>query len=429
MSVGLLNSYVSPVNQNRMHVIGTVANFDQRAASPLDVAHQGTVFVALDARLHARFSGGTPVGEWIVSRRVNGDWPLDPWPNTGWRFSDEASARAAYQTMRQHVLSRLHGAQPHDDRSPARGLVDPSSAWGEAFYVQGQEALYLSCDRGTEAKVLTSITDRLESFEIAGSNGGEGAVYSTQTAPHLVAITTGQGGLIEHLLVAFTPANELQAVAAGLPGSDLDTEPFEIDVPSGILVLSWGRLDGRGWTAQAPGQDPAAIIAHQIGNTVARPLPTPWTTTPDAPHAWGLRVRPGRYIVGLRFLETAQGISGMAMSHTQAAPLWPDLVGESAAAAPPNLAAAAAASHAAAAQIAAGAGGDEDPLVFPGQRLARLSDYVRLMKGMQRGDMNGALQAAGMDMASYGAAAGAWGMRMSQDPVLMNKFTAMMAKP
>jgi hypothetical protein len=119
----------------------------------------------------------------------------------------------------------------------------------------------------------------------------------------------------------------------------------------------------------------------------------------------------------------------MAMSHTEAMPLWPDLAGAGAQPNQPNLAAAAAASHAAASQIAAGAGGEEDPLVFPGQPLARLSDYVRLMKGMQRGDMNGALRAAGLDMTSYGAAAGAWGMRMAQDPLLMNKYAAMMARP
>ncbi len=412
-----------------MHLLGTVANFDPRAATPIDVAHQGTVFVAMDARLHAAFTGGSPTGEWVVSREVHGDWPVTPWPDTGgWCFRDEAEARRAYQTLRHHVLSRLAGAQPYDDRGPDRELVDPASAWGEAFVINGEEAVYLSCDRGTEAKNLTGITDRLEAFEVRGTQG-RGAVYSTQTSPHLVAVTTGQGGLIEHLLVAFSPGNEPQLVAAALPGSALDTEPFEIDVPSGILVLAWGRLDGRGWVAGAQGQDPAAVIANLIGNTVARALPTPWTASAQEPHAWGLRVRPGRYRVGLRFLETQQGISGMAISHAEATPLWPDLGGQPAMLDPRAAAAAMSASQAAAAQVAAGGGGDPDPVVFPGQPLARLSDYVRLMKGMQTGDMNGALRAAGLDMASYAAAAGAWGTRMAQDPVLMNKYAAMISKP
>ena len=94
-----------------------------------------------------------------------------------------------------------------------------------------------------------------------------------------------------------------------------------------------------------------------------------------------------------------------------------------------GIAAAVATGQAAAAQDAAGGGGDPDPIVFPGQALARLSDYVRLMKGMQSGDMNGALRAAGLDMASYAAAAAAWGMRMAQDPVLMTKYTNMISRP
>jgi hypothetical protein len=314
-----------------MQLLGTISNFDPRAATPIDVAHQGTVFVAMDARLHSAFTGGTPVGDWVVSRKVRGNnWPLTPWPETGgWRFREEAPARKAYQILRAHILSRLQGAQVHEDRSARRALCDPSVAWGEAFVVGGQEAVYLSCSPSTETKIQTGITDRLKRYEVPGT-GGFGAVYSTQMAPHLVAITTGQGGVAEHLLVAFSPGNEYPLVAGGLQGSALDTKPFDIDVPSGILVLSWGRLDGRGWVANAPvasgqGQDPANILHGLIGNTVARPLPTPWTTTPDAPHAWGLRLRPGRYRVGLRFLETPQGISGMAVSHVEAAPLWPDL--------------------------------------------------------------------------------------------------------
>ncbi len=41
----------------------------------------------------------------------------------------------------------------------------------------------------------------------------------------------------------------------------------------------------------------------------------------------------------------------------------------------------------------------------------------------------GALQRAGLSMTTYGAAAGAWGMKMAQDPVLTAKFTAMVSQP
>jgi hypothetical protein len=77
-------------------------------------------------------------------------------------------------------------------------------------------------------------------------------------------------------------------------------------------------------------------------------------------------------------------------------------------------------------QIAAGQGGDPDPVVFPGQKLAKLSDYVGLMKGMQAGDMAGALKRYGLDMMSYGPVAQAWGVKMATDPVLTAKFSKMM---
>ena len=69
---------------------------------------------------------------------------------------------------------------------------------------------------------------------------------------------------------------------------------------------------------------------------------------------------------------------------------------------------------------------DADPVVFPGQKVARLSDYVRIIKGMQTGDMNGALRAAGIDMNEYSQAATAWGQRLAQDPPLMEKFQRML---
>lgn len=78
-------------------------------------------------------------------------------------------------------------------------------------------------------------------------------------------------------------------------------------------------------------------------------------------------------------------------------------------------------------QMAAGDGGDPDPTVFPGQPLAKLSDYVGMMKKMQTGDMNGALAAYGLNMTTYGQVAQAWGTKFGTDPTLNAKMAAMMA--
>jgi tetratricopeptide (TPR) repeat protein len=73
-----------------------------------------------------------------------------------------------------------------------------------------------------------------------------------------------------------------------------------------------------------------------------------------------------------------------------------------------------------------GGTGDADPEVFPGQPVARLSDYVAILKGMQQGDMMGALARYGLDVMSYGSVASAWGAKLAADPVLTEKFSRMM---
>jgi tetratricopeptide (TPR) repeat protein len=72
------------------------------------------------------------------------------------------------------------------------------------------------------------------------------------------------------------------------------------------------------------------------------------------------------------------------------------------------------------------AAGDADPVVFPGQRVAKLSDYVRIMKGMQSGNPMGALAQAGLDMNGYTQVATQWGQAMQRDPSLVAKFHALM---
>lgn len=69
---------------------------------------------------------------------------------------------------------------------------------------------------------------------------------------------------------------------------------------------------------------------------------------------------------------------------------------------------------------------DPDPLVFEGQPVARLSDYVAILKGMQAGDMNGALARYGLDMGSYAQVATAWGAKLAANPVLTAKFHRLM---
>lgn len=79
-------------------------------------------------------------------------------------------------------------------------------------------------------------------------------------------------------------------------------------------------------------------------------------------------------------------------------------------------------------QRAEGGVEDPDPTVFPGKPLAKLSDYVGMMKKMQGGDFNGALSAYGLTMATYSQVAQAWGTKFGTDPSLNAKMAAMMAQ-
>ena len=76
--------------------------------------------------------------------------------------------------------------------------------------------------------------------------------------------------------------------------------------------------------------------------------------------------------------------------------------------------------------VAEGNAGDPDPLVFPGQKVQKLSDYVRIMKRMQGGDFMGAIGEYGLDMMSYSSVATAWGAKFAADPSLNEKFSRMM---
>jgi hypothetical protein len=65
---------------------------------------------------------------------------------------------------------------------------------------------------------------------------------------------------------------------------------------------------------------------------------------------------------------------------------------------------------------------DDDPELFPGRCVARLSDYASIVQRMERGDVSGAFAAYGLDFSTWGSAAHAWAKAMSRDPSLVVKL-------
>jgi hypothetical protein len=81
-----------------------------------------------------------------------------------------------------------------------------------------------------------------------------------------------------------------------------------------------------------------------------------------------------------------------------------------------------------AASVEIAASSDLDEVVFPGKKVAKLSDYVKIMKTMQKGDMNGALQLYGLTIMDWAALAGDWGQKFALNPALNAKMSKMMAQ-
>jgi serine protease Do len=68
----------------------------------------------------------------------------------------------------------------------------------------------------------------------------------------------------------------------------------------------------------------------------------------------------------------------------------------------------------------------DDPEIFPGQPIARLSDYVKIIKGMQSGNL-GVLSDYGLDMMQYAVVSQTWAMKL-MDPQISKKFAELMSK-
>jgi hypothetical protein len=65
---------------------------------------------------------------------------------------------------------------------------------------------------------------------------------------------------------------------------------------------------------------------------------------------------------------------------------------------------------------------DDDPELFPGRCVARLSDYASIMERMESGDVAGAFSEYDLDFKTWGAAVHAWGKELARDPQLSEKL-------
>jgi hypothetical protein len=424
---------MSVSGEPRLRIVGRVHNFvTHAAATPFEQIHkEGLVFIAMDGRSYPYWGGDVMRGQWMLRRIAHHKLvELQPWPETGWLFADENAARNAYHTVRQHILERLPGVQVHPDKSEDRELVDPEVAWAEAFYWEGGEAVFLAVDRTNDVIATTLTSMHTTQFSNPEGPSTRNACFSTHTTGAFVAIGIDDKGVPDHVVLVSSPGEEGALIEAGLPNAQPDgmSEPFDLDVPSGLMILAWGRVAGAPLFQASQGHDPAIVIQGFLQNLVARPVPTALDARAVGPLAFALRVNPGVYEVNHWILGTEDGMSMMVMSRRGAPPFQPGAFAPSsppvayAQSQPPQQAIFAPSVPPQAFAPAA----PSDPEVFPGKRLGRLSEYVALMRGMQSGDFAGALARAGLDMAGYAQVAQAWGAALAEDPELGARYNEMM---
>lgn len=366
---------------------------------------QGIPVVAMDARAFPRWRGAEPGDTWMLRRQATPDLGVEPWPVSATTLTGEDAAKDAYDRCRRHLLAVARGLAARDTRESNEGLMVPEAAWSECFLRGDQEVAWLSVDRATEALALAARVGL--TAEVPLIDGLRGAAWRPGDEALQCAIVTSTMGEPDGVaLVAGLPSG--QDFAGELPGRwEHPTASVSgiLDVASGWLVVAWGRASGRcvgdavaahgeeGWMASCVEDERAAVA-----------LPTGLEAQAGGPAAWLLRVRPGTWRVshhhGAAGDERAQCL---VLAHTASTGWQP-----------------AATLHDPAPRDSIPVDGARDREVFPGQPVARVSEYVLMVRGLRadRAKRKETLAALGIELSDFGEVMQRWTRAMMDDHAL-----------
>jgi hypothetical protein len=371
----------------------------------LAVRHdRGVPVIALDARVFPRWRGAEAAEVWRLRYRAAPDLRVEPWPVPATTYVGESAARDAYERCRRHLLAvapelAATDARPGDD-APSATLVERA----ETFSRASVESAWLGLDRATEALELAARGALLS--EVSLPEGLRGAAWCPGDASLQCAVVTSTMGEPDGVaVVAGLPSG--QSFEAELPGrwEHRSAASAHVDVSSGWMVLAWARVSGRcvaeavaadgehGWMAASAPYERAAVA-----------LPTGLELQAGGPVAWLLRVRPGTWRVTHHY-----GMLGdvraqcLVLSHAGAEAWRP-----------------AAELHEAAPRESFPEGAPYDREVFPGQAVARVSEYVRMVRGMRSDQAvrKETLAALGLDFSDFGEVMQRWTRAMMEDHAL-----------
>ena len=378
---------------------GVVTPSHDRVGSRHD---QGVPVIALDARVFPQWRGADPGDEWVLRHRATPDLGVEPWPVAESTITGENAAKGAYDRCRRHLLAAAHGLTPQDTRTSNDGLLVPDAARSERFLRGDDELACLSVDRTTAALALA--TQVQLTGEVPLPEGLRGVAWRPGDAALQCAIVTSTMGEPDGVaVVAGMPSG--QTFAGELAGHwELPTEAVTqtVDVSSGWLTLAWARASGRCVAdAVAAYGEEAWMAACVEEGRAAVALPTGLEAQAGGPVAWLLRVRPGTWRV-----THHHGMLGdvrlqcLVLAHVAADGWQP-----------------AAALHDPAPRDSAPDGVVRDREVFPGQPVAKVSEYVQMVRGL-RADLTTrkeTLAALGLELSEFGAVMQRWTRAMMDD--------------
>jgi hypothetical protein len=321
------------MSQAPLVLVGTIANFAENPHPDESIgwAEQEGPFIVADARDAGRWLGlgfGGRWKTWVLGDLAN--LPMQ-WPKFNRFHENEQEAEVACDALRGAIQRSMQGApikvSPKKGDAPTSRyeLIFPNGPGGEQAGAIG----ILMKDWCSDYDFAMHMTRGLACLRGGNYDGPRMISYRPPPFPCTVAVGMGPNNRADHVVIVFSPGETDQSafIAGGMQGAAPDGQHVDvtIDVPSGVLVGFWSRLDGRQVMGRW-GNDPAMGLATgPLARAVATPIPTDhegFEARQRGPAAWAFLVNPGKWTARYAYTDTPDGagLSCCVMSREGAAP-------------------------------------------------------------------------------------------------------------
>lgn len=266
------------------------------------------LFIAGDASVLRHYSGTEPGSRWLFSADGALIDQLPDWPAArgAQLLATEQEARALYGHLRAHALAARPALVPQDTRHTF--ALKAEGAHAESFWLDQQDVLRLFFDRVSDQQAMHLLTDRVATFP-SGHDDSPLMTYATVSARLYLAVARGPSGAADHVaLVHSEDAKPEPTITGGLSGAVRHLQRGGIQLPTGILVVQWGRFSGSDVLRYADAAAPETWLRPQLSSTVTAPIKIGNVAAGrlGAPGAYAVRMEPGTYELAHYELSTAR---------------------------------------------------------------------------------------------------------------------------